>query len=101
MRSDSLRAVGAFLRPRAKEAALAAALLAGLLWACWPTVADMLGRWGHDSRYSHGWLVPLFAAFLLWARRGRLAGKQLRASWWGLAFLAAGLGLHFAGTYVY
>ncbi|MGH7171695.1 MAG: exosortase/archaeosortase family protein [Gemmataceae bacterium] len=61
----------------------------------------MIGRWGNDSRYSHGYLVPLFAAFLLWSRRGLLTAAPVRPSWWGLPCLAAGLGLHFAGTYLY
>jgi exosortase len=101
MGSDLLRQAREYLRPRAKEAAAAAALLAGLLWAHWPALGEMVGRWGHDSRYSHGYLVPLFALFLLWSRRGRLAAGPGRPSWWGLAGLAGGLALHFAGTYLY
>jgi exosortase len=90
-----------FLRPRAKEIVVASALLAALLWVHWPAVAEMAYRWGHDARYSHGYLVPLFALFLLWSRRDRLRGAQLGPSWWGLACLAGGLALHFAGTYLY
>jgi exosortase len=101
MQSDLLRQVCGHLRPRAKEATAAGALLGGLLWAYWPALADMARRWGDDSRYSHGYLVPLFALFLLWSRRGRFAAGLGRPSWWGLPCLAGGLALHFAGTYLY
>ena len=29
----------------------------------------MAQRWSHDPQYSHGFLVPLFAAVVLWHRR--------------------------------
>jgi exosortase len=73
----------------------------GLLWVYWPTLGDLLGRWGSDSQYSHGFLVPAFSVYLLWSRRGRLTPTLVRPSWWGLPILAAGLGLHLAGQYVY
>jgi exosortase len=71
-----------------------------LLWVYLPTLAELLGRWGHDAQYSHGYLVPLFAAYLLWTRRSLLPGAP-RPSWGGSALLLAGLGLHFAGTYLF
>jgi exosortase len=59
-------------------------------------------RWRHDSNYSHGFLVPLFALFLLWSRRARLAaGGPLRPSWWGLAVLLPALALYAAGALLY
>jgi exosortase len=76
-----------------------AVLLAGLLWAYAPELRGMAERWSNDPQYSHGYLVPAFAAVLLWLRRGLLAGG--RGSWWGLALLAAGLPLRLAGTIGY
>ncbi len=80
---------------------LAGLLVVSLLWAYWPTLADMAQRWNHDPRYSHGFLVPAFALYLLWARREWVAGKELRPNWWGLPLIAAGLALKFAAAYVY
>jgi exosortase len=80
---------------------LAVALLASLLWASWPTLGAMAQRWSTDPRYAHGYLVPVFAVALLWLRRDRLAGLELRPSWWGLPLLAAGGALHLAGLYFY
>jgi exosortase len=72
-----------------------------LLWVYWPTLSELTGQWGDDPRYSHGYLVPLFAGYLLWARRGLLWADSLRPSWWGLPLLLAGLALRFAGTYLF
>jgi exosortase len=86
---------------RLRTPALLAVLGASLAWAYWPTLARMAHTWSTDPRYSHGYLVPLFAGFLLWLRRDRLATIPTRPSWWGLALVAAGGVLHFAGAYIY
>jgi exosortase len=73
-----------------------------LLWVYAPTLTAVAQRWGQDPNYSHGYLVPLFAAFLLWSRRDLLAGAaSRRPSWWGALLLAAGLALSATGTYLY
>jgi exosortase len=84
----------------------AAALLAGLCAGWWP-VAVMLAERGRDPQYSHGWIVPILAAGILWIRRdelrtavssGRRAGLllilealvlQMLGAWWSFDFLAA------------
>jgi len=49
--------------------ALPAALLAvALLWSFWPTLGFLAERGSSDPQYSHGFLVPIFAAVVL-ARR--------------------------------
>ena len=40
-------------------------LAGGLAWAHWPALRQMADRWSHDPRYSHGYLVPLFAVALM------------------------------------
>ncbi len=80
----------------------AAGLLAGLgasLWAFWTTLGEAAERWAHDPQYSHGYLVPVFAALLLWLRRGRLDRAALAPSWWGLPVLLAGVAARLAGTW--
>ena len=80
--------------------AVAASVAIGIaLWAYWPTLVDMAWRWGHDPQYSHGYLVPAFALYLLWTRRSRLAALQLSASAWGLLLLVGAMGLRLAGAY--
>jgi exosortase len=71
-----------------------------LAWEYWPTLLEMAHRWSTDPRYSHGYLVPLFAAYLAWTRVG--AGPvAVRPSPWGLALIAVGSLLHYAGTYYF
>jgi exosortase len=74
---------------------------AWLLWAYWPTLANMAERWASDPQYSHGFLVPVFALVILWGRRDRLQVEQLAPSWWGLAFLLCGLFLWLGGAQIY
>src|SRR5437762_3592823 len=71
-----------------------------LLWVFWPVLTALARSWATQPQYSHGYLVPLFALYLLWARRGRLRG-DCRPNWCGLFLLAVGLLLHFAGAVFY
>ncbi len=89
-------------RPRAPRgpAVVAGVLAVALGWVFWPSLTAMAGRWT-DAEYSHGYFVPVFAAYLLWAGRKQLAAGPLTPSWWGLPVLAVGLALRFAGTFIY
>src|SRR5208282_2319414 len=60
-----------------------AGTVVALLWAYWTSLADAARRWSSDPSYSHGYLVPIFAAVLLWLRWNKLAGVKLTPSWWG------------------
>jgi len=72
-----------------------------LSWTFWPTFAELAYTWNTNQQYGHGWLVPLFAAYLLYHRREKLDSAQLRPSLWGLVLLAAGLGMRLTSTYLY
>jgi exosortase len=65
-------------------------LIGCFLWAVWPALVAMADRWSTDPRYSHGYLVPMFAIALLWLRREQIQGCQVRPSSWGLAFIVLG-----------
>lgn len=88
------RAISARLLPLATAGGL---LAAALLWSYWPTLADICNRWNVDPSYSHGYLVPAFALWLLWLRRATLRAGE--PSVWGLGLIALALGLRLAGTY--
>jgi exosortase len=79
-------------------AALAVALGGLTIWAFWPPLSDMAARWMTDPQYTHGYLVPVFSAYLLWSRRDRLAGISLAPSWWGLLPLAVASLLRYAAS---
>jgi exosortase len=84
------------------ERPLPAALIAlgGLLaWVYLPTLEQFLTTWSSDPQYSHGYLVPLFSAYLLWARRSRAGISSWQTSWWGVAWIAAACLIRMAGAY--
>lgn len=64
------------------------ALAALLLWLYASTLAHLAGQWWNDPNFSHGFFVPLFAAFVVWQDRSRLTRLALRPSWAGLGLLA-------------
>lgn len=47
--------------------------------------------WGLDENYSHGYIVPVVFAFLLWQRRKQIAETEVSPRWWGILIVAAGL----------
>lgn len=58
-----------------------------LLWSFWPSFVTLVQRWSQDSQYTHGYVVPLFAALVLWLRRDRFPGFSSRGAWPGLLLL--------------
>jgi exosortase len=70
-------------------------------WSWWPSLCEMASRWSSDPRYSHGFLVPIFSAYLLWSRRSLLDGAKPRPRVWGLALIAAGSLLGIGGARFY
>jgi exosortase len=76
-------------------------LAVGILWAFWPALLTMVDRWATDTRYSHGFLVPLFAVALLWLRRDKLTAASPNPNWWGVALLAGGVVLKLTGGYYF
>jgi exosortase len=80
---------------------LTLAVLGGIvLWGYWPVLSETAERWSSNAQYSHGYLVPLFAAFLLWHRRHRIPSEPA-GSWWSAPILGLGLALHLAGAYFF
>jgi exosortase len=76
------------------------------LWSYWTTLGRLVGRWSEDPQYSHGYLVPAFALYLLWLRRDRLLRhsslilpSEGRAWGLGLAFLGLAAALRLGGAY--
>jgi exosortase len=72
-----------------------------IVWSYWTTFEAVVGRWGSDPQYSHGYLVPLFSIGLLWMRRDLLEPSLLSPSWWGISLVIAGAGMRILGTLFY
>ena len=58
-------------------------------------------RWATDPRCSHGFVVPLFAAVVLWVRRDSFPSEPWGVRPWGLAVLAAAALVRLGGAYVH
>jgi len=63
--------------------------LVGLLYA--PILFRLTQQWWSDPNFSHGFLVPVFAGFVVWQDRERLAAIRPIPSIWGLAVIVLSL----------
>lgn len=73
-------------------------VLSGLVLLLYARVlGPMVAQWWSDPNYGHGFLVPLFAAWVLWRERRRWSEVPIRASNWGIAILFSALGLLLLG----
>ena len=73
-------------------------LVAVLLALYAPVLVRLVWHWWTNPDYSHGFLVPLLSAYLLWQRRDQLAEVARRPSNWGLLVVLGSLGLLFLGS---
>ena len=54
---------------------------------------------GADSYYSHGFLVPFIAAYLIWLKRGDFKDLKWDYNLWGMALIIFGLTIHFLSMF--
>ncbi len=64
-------------------------------------LVGLVGRWWNDPDYLHGFLVPPFAAYLLWYRRAMMKDWQPHGSSWGLGLLGICALMRWASAYYY
>lgn len=69
----------------------------GLLYSFWNTFDYIRGFWKYPQ-YSHGWLIPVFAAVLLWLRRDSFRKVPNWHRWVGVAILGFGILMRVAGA---
>lgn len=88
------------LAPRGWERWLPLLLLAGVIVAIYFKVtAKLVDDWYTNPDFSHGFLVPVFSAYLLWTKRQVLARTPVRPSWAGVFLVAAAIFTLFLGVY--
>ncbi|MCG3170760.1 MAG: hypothetical protein CALGDGBN_02328 [Pseudomonadales bacterium] len=73
-------------RPAWHGVGLAALAFGLLLWVFREGLAEMVEYWQRDA-YSHGYMIPAVAAFLIAQRVPLLGDVRASPSWWGLAVL--------------
>src|ERR1700722_4296629 len=85
----------------ASHLAIMAGLGGCLLWAYWPTLLALENRWANDPQSSHGFLVPLFAAIVLWTRRSTFSTEPGAVNAGGLVVICAAALLRLGGASIY
>lgn len=60
------------------------ALACLVLWLYASVLARLAHQWWTDPNFSHGFLVPVFSAYVLWQNRAKLQQVQRAPSSWGL-----------------
>lgn len=77
-----------------------AALIATLLLAIyWRVLAKLVSDWWQFPDFSYGFVVPPFAAYVLWRKRAVLSRTRIVPRWSGVALVAFGLLVLILGVY--
>jgi exosortase len=85
---------------RSKYGWLPYAIIAALLVAIYYRIAGKLVYdWYTIPDYSHGFLVPLFAGYLVWDKRKVLSAIPARPTWSGMALIVFAIILLILGVY--
>ncbi len=70
-----------------------------LIFACYlPILKSLVGQWATNEDMSHGFFVPIIAAFIVWRRREELMETRPEPSLWGLALVVWGALQMFVGV---
>lgn len=69
-------------------------LLAGVLILFWPMLPPLITAWMEDPESSHCFLIPLVSGYLIWLKRGELAGGEWEESGLGFAVFIGGILLY-------
>jgi exosortase len=62
-------------------------------------LAKLVIDWWQIPDFSHGFLVPIFAAYLVWAKRNTLLETRIAPTWNGIALVVTGLVVLILGVY--
>ena len=74
-------------------------MIAILTWSYASSLVHLSQRWMNEEDYTHGFLVPVFAAYLLWFRRDLLKQGSNRGRWIGAVLIVASAVLRWAAAY--
>jgi exosortase D (VPLPA-CTERM-specific) len=58
---------------------------------------ELVARWSRQEEYSHGFLIPIIVAWMLWARRDALLASVGRPSWTGPLLILLATIMHLVG----
>ena len=58
---------------------------------------ELVHRWQSQEEYSHGFLIPVIVAWLLWTRRDAIVASVGQPSWAGPALIVLAAAMHIVG----
>lgn len=76
---------------------LLAAAFAMLLFIFRDSLLYMVVNYWELPEYSHGYMIPVVAFFLLWQRLNQLPAATQQGSWWGVVMLLGGMAAFLLG----
>lgn len=62
------------------------------------TIAKLIQDWSDNPNFSHGFLIPVIAGYMIWQMREELHQQALKPSNWGLLIIGSGMLLHIVGN---
>ena len=57
----------------------------------WGGISELINRWDKQEEYSHGYMIPLVTAYLIWQRRDFLKTIDFRPAWLPVGLVFIGL----------
>src|SRR6185312_6403377 len=60
-------------------------------------LSELVRRWSKQEEYSHGFLIPVISAWLIWTRRDALVASIGEPSWIGAALILLAAVMHIVG----
>jgi hypothetical protein len=85
--ANALRAAQRVSLPAATPL-VAAGLTALFVWGYWPVIPGLAAQWWNEPEYSHGFLIPMVSAYLIWNRRNALRSAPVSPGILGLGLMA-------------
>ncbi|MCC5796239.1 MAG: VPLPA-CTERM-specific exosortase XrtD [Methylophaga sp.] len=65
--------------------------------AYWNGLGEAVRRWGGQEEYSHGYLIPLVTAYILWEKRDVITRAMGPPMWSGLLLILAAILIYIVG----
>jgi exosortase D (VPLPA-CTERM-specific) len=62
-----------------------------LVFTFWGGISELVLRWDKQEEYSHGYLIPLVTAYLIWQRKDLLKRLEFRPNWIPVGIVALGI----------
>ncbi len=73
-------------------------LLGLTIFVYYDVMSRLIHQWSNDPNFSHGFIVPLFSAFVVWTERKELAAIPVKPSNWGFVVIALSLAMVIVGS---